>query len=223
MAPHGSSTFWRSLGYAWAGLLYAVLHQRNMRIHLIAAILVSFVGASVKLGLTEKSLLLLCVTLVIFAELLNTSLEQLVNLVAPTFDERAKIAKDTAAAAVLVLASGAVVIFTAIVVYDAGIIFADLRVIQRQVLVGVPFTLLCATLMHDVPTRPAWVDGVITTAALGFLGVSLTWSVSIVFSCLSIALLLVCVGGARERRRMERLAAPASAETPHRQKISSGG
>src|SRR5215470_3017560 len=106
---------WQSAIHAWNGLIHAVVHQRNMRIHILAGILVGLVGMGIPLGLAEKVTLVFCVLLIFFAEILNSALEQLVDLAVEQLHEKAGLAKDAAAAGVLVLAIGTVVIFCAIV------------------------------------------------------------------------------------------------------------
>ena len=53
--------------YAWDGLIHTAVHQRNMRMHLIAAIMVGLVGSGIPLGLAEKVTMIFCVLLVLFA------------------------------------------------------------------------------------------------------------------------------------------------------------
>lgn len=196
------TSFWRSLQHAWDGLVHTVVHQRNMRIHVISAILVGLVGSGVRLGLAEKATMLFCVLLVLFAEMLNSALEHLVDLATQEFDENAKRVKDIAAAAVLVLAAGTVVIFAAVLVHNTDVLGASLPAIQRQVIIGVPLTFLAGALMHEQP-RPKWVDGVLTLAALGAWGLTLPATESQVFSAMTLGLVVVCAAAARERRKNE--------------------
>jgi diacylglycerol kinase (ATP) len=197
-----STSFWRSLRYAWDGLVHTVVHQRNMRLHLVAAALVAQVGCGLPLGLAERVTLLFCVLLVLFAEMLNTALEQLVDLATREQDERARIAKDVAAAGVLVLALGTVAIFAAVLVDRAAVVLASAEAVQRQVAVGVPLTLAVGVLVHE-SVRPAWVDAAVGAVALGLWGWSLTWTESAVFSALGLALLALA-GAASVARRRER-------------------
>jgi diacylglycerol kinase (ATP) len=78
-----------------------------MRIHFIAALAVLFVALFMRVTPVEFALLALSILFVLFAELLNTAVEAIVDLVSPGFHPLAKIAKDTAAGAVLVAACGA--------------------------------------------------------------------------------------------------------------------
>jgi diacylglycerol kinase (ATP) len=169
-----------------------------MRMHVLSAVLVGLVGSGVKLGLSEKVTLLFCVLLVIFAEMINSALEQLVDLAVQHFDERARLTKDIAAAAVLVLAVGTVVIFAAILVHDADAIFASPEAIERQVLLGAPLTFCAGALMHEQP-RPGWVNAVLAVLALGFWAATLPASESSVFSAMTLGFLVICLGAGLKR------------------------
>jgi diacylglycerol kinase (ATP) len=198
---HQPTSFAKSVGFAWSGLIHTVVHQRNMRMHVIAGILVGLVGSAVPLGLAEKAILIFCVTLIFFAEMLNSALEQLVDLAIEQFDERAKLTKDIAAAGVLVLAIGSMVIFAAILVHDANTIFSNLAVIERQVLFGVPLTFLGGALMHETP-KAQWLDGLISVASLATWAATTTWTQSYVMSAMMFGLLVVCVATALQRHRL---------------------
>ncbi len=143
--------------HAWNGLVHTVVHQRNMRVHVVAGLLVALVGSGIPLGLAEKVTLVFCVLLVLFAEVLNSALEQLVDLAIQQFDEKARITKDAAAAGVLVLAIGTTVIFAVVLVANWPTITGSTAEIRRQVLFGVPLAALTAFL--TVPwRRPLAVD-----------------------------------------------------------------
>ncbi len=99
-----------SVNCAIEGILWAAKTQRHMLFHLVAAILV-LVGAEVLyLSLQEFALLALAITLVLFAELVNTAIEVLVDLVSPEFHPLAQRAKDVAAGAVLLASVGAMIL-----------------------------------------------------------------------------------------------------------------
>ncbi|MFZ5445955.1 MAG: diacylglycerol kinase [Myxococcota bacterium] len=199
-SKHQPTSFYRSVLHAWDGLIHTVVHQRNMRMHVISAILVGLVGGGIPLGLAEKVTLIFCVLLVLFAEMLNSALEQLVDLAIQQFDEKAKLTKDIAAAGVLVLAIGTVVIFAAVLVHNAQTIFENEAAILRQVLVGVPLTFLGGALMHE-QKKPKWLDALFALGALGLWGVTLTWTESLVFSAMTFGLLVVCINAALWRHR----------------------
>jgi len=103
-----------SLSCAMSGLAEAATRERNLRIHIAAGVLASCFAAVAPLSRAERAILLLCVALVVAAEVANTALEAVVDLVSPGWDHRARIAKDCAAAAVLILAAGSVLVFVTV-------------------------------------------------------------------------------------------------------------
>jgi diacylglycerol kinase (ATP) len=78
-----------------------------MRYHFFSALAVLLVALFLRISAVEFALLALSVLFVLCAELLNTAIEAAVDLVSPQFHPLAKIAKDTAAGAVLLAACGA--------------------------------------------------------------------------------------------------------------------
>lgn len=204
-SKHPPTSFYRSVMHAWNGLIHTVVHQRNMRMHVIAGLLVGLVGSGVPLGLAEKVTLIFCVLLVLFAEMLNSALEQLVDLAIQQFDEKAKLTKDIAAAGVLVLAIGTIVIFAAVLVHNADVIFSHVEAIQRQVLLGVPLTFFGGALMHE-QRKPRWADGLFMVGALSTWAATVMNTESQVFSAMVLGLLVVCGAAARERQRLFRAA-----------------
>ena len=100
-----------SFRYAWAGVRYAFLTQRNFRIHTFVGISVIATGFLLHLQPIAIALLALTSSFVMILELLNTALESVVDLtVGQSYHELAKIAKDCAAGAVLLSAIAAVVV-----------------------------------------------------------------------------------------------------------------
>ena len=93
-----------SFKYAFSGLRYVIISQRNAWIHAAITLLVVILAAVLKLTLQDWGILLLAIGLVWTAEIFNTALEALVDLVSPQPHPLAKIVKDTSAAAVLVSA-----------------------------------------------------------------------------------------------------------------------
>ncbi len=92
------------------GILYAAKTQRHVRYHLYAASTV--IVSSFLLGITRNEFILICIiaVLVILAEMLNSAIETIVDMVSPHKSEKARIIKDIAAGGVLITAFGAVVI-----------------------------------------------------------------------------------------------------------------
>ena len=97
----------RSLGYAIAGCLYMLRRQKNVRILALASIAVLLLALWLGISALEWAALILTVAMVWMAEFINAAIEAAVNLASPDLHPMAKVAKDVAAAAVLlgVLAS----------------------------------------------------------------------------------------------------------------------
>ena len=91
----------KSFGYAFEGILTGIRQERNMRIHCMAVILVTAAGTLFQITAVEWCVCLLLFALVAWLELVNTAVEAVVDLVTEEKKPLAKIAKDTAAGAVL--------------------------------------------------------------------------------------------------------------------------
>ncbi|MFS0839621.1 diacylglycerol kinase family protein [Paenibacillus sp. 1P03SA] len=102
--------FLRGFRFAYEGIKYAFDTQRNMKFHFVVAFLVFLAAVILGLPHWDVLFLLLAVVLVIMTELINTAVEKAVDLAMPDLHPLAKIAKDTAAGAVLVAALFAVVV-----------------------------------------------------------------------------------------------------------------
>ncbi len=99
-----------SFNYAIDGLLYSVRTQRNMKIHFAIALVTLLAAAITDVSKFEAILLLIVITLVVVAEMINTAVEAVVDLVSEKYHPLAAIAKNVAAGAVLVTAVNAVVV-----------------------------------------------------------------------------------------------------------------
>lgn len=109
MKEHRHSIF-KSFGFAFSGLKTIILQERNFKIQLSLGLLAVILGFIVRLSITEWLHLVIVISLVLVFELINTSIEEIVNIVSPQFQEKAKIAKDVAAATVLVASIGSIII-----------------------------------------------------------------------------------------------------------------
>ena len=99
-----------SFRYAIEGLISSFKTERNMKIHILAMIIVIALGLSVRLNKIDWYICIILIALVISSELFNTAIETIVDMISPEKNEKAKLVKDISAAAVLVLAIGAVII-----------------------------------------------------------------------------------------------------------------
>ncbi|QQG42115.1 MAG: diacylglycerol kinase family protein [Candidatus Woesebacteria bacterium] len=100
----------KSFRFAINGLKGVILQERNFKIQLFIGMLAVILGFALKLNLSEWLNLVAIITLVLILELVNTSIEEIVDLISPEFREKAKIAKDVAAACVLVASMGSIII-----------------------------------------------------------------------------------------------------------------
>ena len=107
---HSPKALFRSFKYAGEGILTALRLGRNLKVHFLATVLIA--GLSLLLGIsrTEYVVLLLTVGSVICLEIVNSAIEETVDLVTLERNPRAKNAKDMAAGAVLIAAFIAVFI-----------------------------------------------------------------------------------------------------------------
>ena len=185
--------------HAWDGLVFTASRQRNMKIHVVAAELVGCVGCGIPLGLPEKVSLVFCVMLIFFAEVINTALEALVDLHTEDFRDLAKVTKDTAAAGVLVLAIGTLVVFAAILVNDWGTVASHPVEVIRQFEVGAPMVAIGALLPWRLP-RSKWLDIPVVLIALGLWARTVTWTTSPVFSAMLVGLIALQAAAAFELR-----------------------
>lgn len=110
----------RSFNLAYQGMVYAVRTQRNMRFHVVAAIVVLVLSVLLGVSKLELALLVLVISLVMVTEMFNTAMEFAVDLVTTEYHPLAKLAKDVAAGAVLISSIGAVLVGYLILADDLG-------------------------------------------------------------------------------------------------------
>ena len=99
-----------SFKYAFEGIIYAFKYEQNITIHFIAMIIAVAFGIIFSISFTEWLVITLIIGLVIATELINTSIEATIDLITDQTHPLAKIAKDTAAGAVLVFGITALII-----------------------------------------------------------------------------------------------------------------
>lgn len=97
---------------AFNGFFQAVAKERNMKIHIVAAIMAIILGMLFKLDTPRWIAVIIAIGLVFVCELFNTAIELLTDMVSPEYSKQAKRVKDTSAAAVLVSAVISVIIGT---------------------------------------------------------------------------------------------------------------
>lgn len=109
--------------YAFSGIVSAVINERNMRIHFVAAVYVVWFSRFYNFTKTEYAVLFIVITMVIASELINTAIESAVDISSTGYNRKAKISKDASAGAVL---------FSAVCAVAVGILFfADYNVLNE--------------------------------------------------------------------------------------------
>ena len=101
---------YRSFGYAFQGIFTCVRKELNMKIHCVAAVVVVIAGVILKISAIEWCICMVLFGLVMALEHVNTAVEAVVDLVTEERHPLAKIAKDTAAGAVLIAAIMAAIV-----------------------------------------------------------------------------------------------------------------
>ena len=103
-------TFLRSFGYAMEGFRTAVTTERNIKVQLFVGVAAVVAGVLLHIDALSWVLIVLCIGLVLFAELVNTSIEAIVDLATQKLHPLAKRAKDIAAASVFTLSITAAIV-----------------------------------------------------------------------------------------------------------------
>jgi len=110
----------KSFGYAFEGLIYLIKTQPNFRIDMVCAFVASVAALLLHFTMAEWGVLFVVIGLVVSAEAFNTAIERAVDCATKEFNETAKQAKDTAAAAVMIMSMTAVLV--GVVLYVSKII-----------------------------------------------------------------------------------------------------
>jgi diacylglycerol kinase (ATP) len=134
-----------SFNWAFEGIVHALRYERNMQIHFALAVLVMLAALFLSLTRIEIVALLVAISFVLIAEMLNTAIEQLMDMVTDEHDPRAKVAKDVAAGAVLVAAVNAVAV--AYLVFYDRITSVPYTVLQRVRTSSVDVTVIALVLV----------------------------------------------------------------------------
>lgn len=104
MKRQKKNPLYKSFRYAFQGILSGVKKERNMKIHCAAMLLVIVAGIILKISVAEWCICLVLFGLILALELVNTAIEAVVDMVTEEYRPLAKLAKDTAAGAVLIAA-----------------------------------------------------------------------------------------------------------------------
>jgi diacylglycerol kinase (ATP) len=175
VAPLRRTRLWTSFHHAFEGIVHAARTQPNLRLHLIAAALVFAATLFLRLGRPYVIGIVIVIALVLAFELLNTALEAVVDLMTLAHHPLAKVAKDAAAGAVLVVAFAAVIVgyltfYEGLAaggdrVYRAALTMPANAVFVGLVVVGIATVAAKAKVGRGAPLRGGAVSG---HAALAF-------------------------------------------------------
>lgn len=100
----------KSFGFAFEGLRFAWKKDQNLRVHAVVAIVVIVASVILKVSTVEKSILGVMIILVISTEMINSAIEQMVDLITKEHRMEAKLAKDVASGMVFITALGSVIV-----------------------------------------------------------------------------------------------------------------
>ena len=122
-------TLLESFNFAVEGIIHVLRTQRNMRIHFLAGVAVLVAGIAIGVSKLELIGLLLAIAFVFITEMLNSALEQAIDVATTSFDPLAKLAKDIAAGAVLIATVNAIAI--GYLVFSSEIADRSSRLLER--------------------------------------------------------------------------------------------
>lgn len=159
-----------SFRYAIDGVFRTLCTQRNMKIHWVSGLAVMLVGMALELNIASRASVLFCVFVVLCMEVLNTALEAFVDLHVKQYARQAMIAKDAAAAAVLVLAAGTVVVFSDVLFHQWHAVARATAAVVRTIVLGVPLLGVMSAILWAKRSLPLLlVLGVIAVALISTL------------------------------------------------------
>lgn len=182
-------SFRLSFRAALVGVARCVACQRNMKLHVLSALMVTIVGMALPLDLSTRVALLFAVAIVFFAEILNTGLEALVDLYIGEYHRLAMLAKDAAAGGVLVLAAATVLILAEILWQRWDLVTGNLDAVWRSVRFGVPLVAVEALGLFFV--RRGWIALVRAAVAGALLFPLVLHSKDPIYSGLAVGLVLL--------------------------------
>jgi diacylglycerol kinase (ATP) len=146
-------TLVQSFNYAFEGVIFTLATQRNMRIHYAAATCAMIACVVLGVSRVEFALVLMAAVLVIAAEMINTAVEAAVDVATTSFNPLAKIAKDTAAGAVLIATFNAVIVAYLVFSDKIGNPSASLLKAVRDTPVHITFVALVITFLAVVTLK----------------------------------------------------------------------
>lgn len=105
-----NQSIWKKLKFAFNGIIYATRNEHNMQRHIISTLIVICLFYYLEISILWWALIILCIGLIIAAELLNSAIEDLIDYLHPEIHEKVGKVKDMLAGMVLVLSITALLI-----------------------------------------------------------------------------------------------------------------
>ncbi len=164
--------------YAQEGILHCFRTQPHMRFHFYTLVAVLLSGLLINLDNRDMLVMLFAITLVIVAEMINTAIEAVVDMVTENYNPVAKLAKDVAAGAVLLAAMNAMIAGVLIFFGGSNLERIQLRIHQNMTPDVFRVLVICVVLLTLIviiskllsDTGSPWKGGIISGhSALGFL------------------------------------------------------
>jgi diacylglycerol kinase (ATP) len=122
-----------SANYAIEGILHAATTQRHVRYHFYAAVLILLLGLILGVTRFEFIVIVIVAIMVLAVEILNSAIEETVNIIFQEYDRRAKVIKDLAAGAVLITAVGAMIVgYVVFYKYFIGFFDEGIMIVKRS-------------------------------------------------------------------------------------------
>jgi len=193
----------RSFGHAWHGLVEATSRERNMKVHVLAGLALGLAGGELALPTSSRLALVVCAMLVLAGELVNGSLESLVDLHTREVRPEARRVKDGAAAAVLVLAAGSALVAVLAAEGSWSEVAASLPRLGVHGAAGLAVLLLAAGLLVPGRRAPA-LDVLAAAGGTALLAALALRSLSLPFTALAAGMFAVAAASAWTSRAQGR-------------------
>ncbi len=183
IAPRRPPSIVESFNFAIEGIIHVLRTQRNMRIHFVVAVAVLVAALVFDISRLELIALLLAISFVLIAEMVNTAIEAAVDVASTSFDPMAKLAKDIGAGAVLIAAINALavgyLVFSGQVADESSRLLDKLSEAPAELtLVALVLTIALVIAMKALagrgsPLRGGWPSGHAAVAFAGWMAVTL--------------------------------------------------
>jgi diacylglycerol kinase (ATP) len=149
----------RSFNYAIEGIIHTLKNERNMKIHYLGAVFVLLAALFFDFSKLELIALFFCISLVIICEMINTAIESVVDLLTEVYNEKAKVAKDVAAGAVLIAAATSVVTGYLLFIGKIGPHFNNFMLKIRQTPTHATFIILAIVVILTIVIKTIYGGG----------------------------------------------------------------